>query len=69
MHKLKSVLSQEALIILYYALVHPLGPHLLHGIVAWGSAFPTYLNSLVSLQNKAVRVVDSGNYRDYNKFN
>ena len=49
MFKLKSILTQEALLKLYYALVHP---YLLYGIIAWESTFPSYLNKLNTLQNK-----------------
>ena len=59
--KFKFVLSKEALLKLYHALVHP---HLLYGVVASRSTFSTYLNKLISLQNKAIKVVGGGKYRE-----
>ena len=55
--KLKHVLPQNALLKLYYSLVHP---HLLYGLVVWGSTFPTYLLKLASIQNKPVKLIDEG---------
>ena len=37
-------------------------PHLLYGIVTWGSMFKTYLGKLLVLQNKALRIVAEGNW-------
>ena len=55
--KLKQVLSQNPLLKLYYSLFHP---HLLYGLVAWGSTFPTYLYKLASIQNKAAKLIGGG---------
>ena len=68
---MKSILPHEALLKLYYALFHP---HLLYGIVSWGSTFPTFLSRLNSLQNKAVKLIGGGKMREsanafYIKFN
>ena len=51
LYKLKAELPREALCKIYYALFHP---HLLYGLVVWGSTFPTYMSKLESLQNNAV---------------
>ena len=59
--KLKHVLPQNALLKLYYSLVHP---HLPYGIVAWGSTFPTYLLKLASTQNKVVKLIEGGHALD-----
>ena len=48
------MLPQEALCKIYFALFHP---HLLYGLVVWGSTFPTYMSKLESLQNKAVKII------------
>ena len=61
MFKLKSLLPQEALLKLYYALIHP---HLIYGIIVWGSTFSTYLNGLTKLQNKPMKIVGGGKFRD-----
>ena len=59
--KLKQVLPTSALRTLYYSMIHP---HLLYGIVIWGSTFKTYLGKLSVLQNKALRIVAGGNWSD-----
>ena len=69
--KLKPVLPQNALLKLYYAMVHP---YLIYGLVAWGSTFPSYVEKLNILQNKAVKLIGGGNYLDratpyYSKLN
>ena len=56
---------------LYYTLVHS---HLLYGLIVWGNTYPTYLSNLITLQNKALRIVTgSGWYQNvlplYQKFN
>ena len=56
--KLKHCLPKSALIALFYGIVFP---HLLCGIIIWGSTYPTYLNKLQTIQNKAIRAIsDSG---------
>ena len=55
--KLKHVLPQNALLKLYYSLFHP---HLLYGLVTWGSKFLTYLQKLASIQNKAMKLIGGG---------
>ena len=59
--KLKPVLPQNALLKLYYAMVHS---YLIYGLVAWGSTFPSYTEKLNILQNKAVKLIGGENYLD-----
>ena len=59
--KLKFVLPRDALIKLYFALFHP---HLLYGLVIWGSTYPTYLMRISTLQNKVVKLVGGGAFQD-----
>ena len=71
LYKLKLILPQNALLKLYYSMVHS---HLLYGLVVWGSTFPSYLKKLNSIQNKAVKLIGGGNYLDrvtpyYSKLN
>ena len=61
LYRLKAVLPREALCKIYFALFHP---HLLYGLVAWGSTFPTYMSKLESLQNKAVKIIGGGTTRE-----
>ena len=57
----EQVLPVSALRTLYYSTIHP---HLLYGIVSWGSTFKTYLGKLSVLQNKALRIIAGGNWLD-----
>ena len=54
LNKLKYFLPSSALLKLYYALIHS---HFNYGLAVWGSTYPTYLNKLKLLQNKAIRIV------------
>ena len=59
--KLKHFFSQNIMLQLYYALVHPF---LSYGIIIWGTTYPTYIKRLKSLQNRAIRAVARCHYRD-----
>jgi len=39
-------------------------PHLLYGIAIWGNTHDKYLKKLVTLQNKAVKLIGRANWRD-----
>ena len=52
--KLNKILTFIALLMLYYALIHP---HFTHNILIWGSTYKSYLNTLQLLQNKAMRAI------------
>ena len=56
--KLNKILTSNALLMLYYALVHP---HLTFGILIWGSTNKSYLNTLQLSQNKAMRAITKQN--------
>ena len=59
--KLKFVLPKHALIKLNCALFHP---HLLYGLVVWGSSYRSYLMKISTLQNKVVKLVGRGALQD-----
>ena len=60
--KVKNYLPTHALFKLYYTLVDS---HLLYGLIVWGNTYPTYLSRLITLQNKALRIVTkSGWYQN-----
>ena len=69
--KLKHFFPQNIMLQLYYAsAVHPF---LSYGIIIWGATYPTYIKTLKSLQNRAIRAVARCHYRDevklfYNQF-
>ena len=54
LYKLNKLLPTRTLITLYYALIFP---HLMYGIIIWGSINSSYLTSLQTLQNKAIRAI------------
>ena len=53
-YAVRSFLPKLALLKLHYALVHS---HLRYGLAIHGLTFPSYLNKLASLLNKAVKLV------------
>ena len=57
--KLKYFLDAKLLSNIYYSLVYS---HLSYGIQVWGSACPTELKKIKSLQNKAVRIMTGNQY-------
>ena len=59
--KVKVYLNASALCSLYYALFHC---HIQYGIITWSSTYKTYLKKLVTLQNKAVKIVGNGTWND-----
>ena len=61
MFELKQYLPRKALQALCYSLIHT---HLLYELPAWGSTLPSYLKKLITLQNKAVKLIGGGLYND-----
>ena len=61
MFKSKQYMPKKALQALCYSLIHT---HLLYGLPVWGSTHPSYLKKLVTLQNKAVKLIGGGLYND-----
>ena len=59
--KLRLILPQNALLKIYYVLIHS---QLTYGLIIWGSTFPSYLHKLQSLQNKAVKMIGGGSSLD-----
>ena len=55
-------MSQDALKSLYYALFHS---HLIYGIQIWGSAANKYVNEIVLLQKKAIRIISNAKYNSH----
>ena len=54
--KLRYLFPSSALLLLYYALIHP---HLSFSLPIWGSTYPTYIQKLQRLQNKAIRITSN----------
>ena len=59
---IKSFLPPSALLKLYHALVHP---HLLYGLLVWGTTYISYFAKLCALQNKVIRHIGGGNYCEH----
>ena len=59
--KLRHFLPTNALLNVYYPFIHP---HLLYGLLIWGSSFPSHLKKLSVLQNKAIKRIGGGLPRD-----
>ena len=62
--KLKTILPKQNLLQLYYTLVHS---HLTYGIFIWGSTYPSHLQKLQKLQNKALKAICNAPYRSLAK--
>ena len=62
MSKLKQVLPFTALRNLYHSMIHP---HLLNGISIWGNTSDRSLQQMITLQNKAVKIISGGQWRDH----
>ena len=60
LHKMKYVLPKDALLHLYYSLVHS---YFIYGLTVWGNTlFSTYISKLHRLQNKAITIVTGNNW-------
>ncbi len=60
--QLKYTLPKESLLTLYHALIYP---HLSYSLLAWGNASRKELNRTVTLQKKAIRVVNIARYNGH----
>ena len=59
--KIKHYLPEKALLKIYYVQIHS---HLIYGLIIWGSTFPTYLKTLITLQNKPVKFICAAKFWD-----
>lgn len=59
MLRMRNVLSQKTLLLLYHALIFP---YLTYGNIGWGCASKIYLDPLLLLQKKAVRICAGASY-------
>ena len=60
LRKLKYILPEKTLFSIYNTLSLP---HLQYGILAWGNTCQTYLNKLLIVQKKTLRVINNTSYR------
>lgn len=63
-NSVKKYLDSNDLLMLYNSLVYS---HLSYGILLWGSTFHTYLNMLMTMQKRAVRIVANEPYYSHTK--
>ena len=54
--QVKNILPVSMLNKLYFALIHP---HLIYGILSWGNAGKTVLQTTVTLQKRAIRMINT----------
>ena len=59
MYKLKDILPLKALILLYNSFILS---YLSYGIIIWGNCYTKYVNSLLKLQKRAVRLCTGSQY-------
>ena len=57
--RLRNLLSIEARINLYYALIYP---YIMYCILVWGKTYDSHLNRLILLQKKIVRIITNSAY-------
>jgi len=60
MGRVRNIVPNKALLMLYYALVYP---YLTYCNIVWGSACISSLTKLVSLQNRAIRLITRSPFR------
>ena len=61
MSKLRYLMNQKTLIMLYYALIYPF---LSYGVTVWGNGSKTCIESLLKTQNRAVRIISNNDRMD-----
>jgi exonuclease III len=59
MNRVKHVLDNKHMKMLYYSLIHP---YLVYGVTLWGGTHSTYIKKLFILQKKSIRIVNKAGY-------
>ena len=62
MFKIQKLVPQSCLKTLYYSFIYP---YLLYCLPIWGGTYHTHLNSLITLQKRAVRIISNASYLDH----
>ena len=60
----RKLLDKETLITLYYTLIYPCICYCIH---VWGNIYVTYLENMLLMQKKIVRIIDGGRPRTHTK--
>ncbi len=58
----RKLINEDTAKMLYYALVYP---HLSYELLPWGSPYKTYIDQLVVLQKRAIRIVADSNWIEH----
>ena len=58
-YKLKPIVPQATLVMLYNTFILP---HISFGLEVWGSTFKSYLNDILLIQKRIVRIISSSKY-------
>ena len=61
-YKARRLLSKKTLVTLYYSFVYP---YLHYGVIAWGNTYQSYLDPLVKLQKRAIRIISSAKRNEH----
>ena len=62
MNKVKHQLNRKHLTTLYYTLIYP---YIDYGITLWGSTLSTYVNKIIIMQKKSVRIIAKAKYNEH----
>lgn len=62
MKQAKHILPADSLLALYFALIHP---HINYGILAWGNANQSTQSKTITLQKRAVRIINKAAYNSH----
>ncbi len=62
LNKVKHILNPKHLMTLYYSLIYP---YIDYGISLWGSSHSSYINKLVTIQKRAVRIIKRVKYNEH----
>ena len=60
--KVQHYLDQQTLHNLYYTFVYP---YLIYGVEIWGNACNAYIDPLIKLQKKCLRIITFSNYLEH----
>lgn len=62
--KIKTLAGKKLALVAYHSLM---ASHIQNGIIAWGSASNTYLEEILNLQKKSIRIIDNLPYNEHCK--
>ena len=63
--KLRHFVQKSTLIQLYYSIIYPF---LIYGVTVWGNTYQSNVSSLITLQKKAVRIINFSSFKEHVQF-